>query len=63
MLPDRVSNPGPLTYESGALPIALHGPAYLMLDFYAKTWIRFSLRDKRLFEITEVKMTRVDCMF
>ena len=22
MLPDRVSNPGPLTYESGALPIA-----------------------------------------
>ena len=29
MLPDRVSNPGPLTYESGALPIALHGPAIL----------------------------------
>ena len=27
MLPDRVSNPGPLTYESGALPIALHGLA------------------------------------
>ena len=30
MLPDRVSNPGPLTYESGALPIALRGPAYKM---------------------------------
>ena len=29
MLPDRVSNPGPLTYESGALPIALRGPAGL----------------------------------
>ena len=28
MLPDRVSNPGPLTYESGALPIALRGPAW-----------------------------------
>ena len=28
MLPDRVSKPGPLTYESGALPIALRGPAY-----------------------------------
>ena len=28
MLPDRVSNPGPPTYESGALPIALRGPAY-----------------------------------
>ena len=26
MLPDRVSNPGPLTYESGALPIALRCP-------------------------------------
>ena len=29
MLPDRVSNPGPLTYESGALPTALRGPAVL----------------------------------
>ena len=29
MLPDRVSNPGPLTYESGALPIVLRGPATL----------------------------------
>ena len=28
MLPDRVSNPAPLTYESGALPIALRGPAH-----------------------------------
>ena len=27
MLPDQVSNPEPLTYESGALPIALRGPA------------------------------------
>ena len=26
MLPDRVSNPGPLTYESGALLIALRSP-------------------------------------
>ena len=30
MLPDRISNPGPLTYESGALPIALRGPVTLM---------------------------------
>ena len=30
MLPDRVSNPGPLTYESGAPPIALRGPAPLL---------------------------------
>ena len=35
MLPDRVSNPGPLTYESGALPIALRGPASeIRIDFY-----------------------------
>ena len=34
---------------------------YLMLDLYAETRIRFSLRDKRLFEITEVEITRVDC--
>ena len=31
MLPDRVSNPGPLTYESGALPIALRGPSRIEL--------------------------------
>ena len=34
-----------------------------MLDFYVKTSIRLSLRDKRLFEITEVEITRVDCIF
>ena len=28
MWPDRVSNPGPPTYESDALPIALRGPAF-----------------------------------
>ena len=27
MWPDQVSNPGPLTFESGALPTAIHGPA------------------------------------
>ena len=34
---------------------------YLMLDFYVKTGIRFSVRDKGLFEITEVEIMRVDC--
>ena len=33
---------------------------YLMLDFFVKKRIRFSLRGKRLFEITEVEITRVD---
>ena len=36
---------------------------YLMLDFYVKTGIRLSLRYKRLFEITEVEITRVNCTF
>ena len=35
---------------------------YLMFDFYVKRRIRFSLRDtcKRIFEINEVEITRVD---
>ena len=36
---------------------------YLILDLYVKRGIRFSLRDKRLFEITEVEITRVDCIY
>ena len=30
MCQDRVSNPGPLTYESGALPTALRGKGCIM---------------------------------
>ena len=36
MLSDRVSNPGPLTYESCALPIALRGPAVS----YVAGWLK-----------------------
>ena len=36
---------------------------YLVLDFYVKTRIRFSLRDKQLFEATEDEITKVDCIF
>ena len=36
---------------------------YLMLDFYVKTRIRFSLRDKQLFEIIKIEITRVNCMY
>ena len=35
----------------------------LILDFCAVTRTRFFLRDKRLFEITEVEITRVDCIY
>ena len=45
MLPDRVSNPGPLTYESGALPIALRGPAKIftemLLEYSVTNHIKF----------------------
>ena len=34
MLPDRVSNAGPLTFESGALPTALHGLAPCSKECY-----------------------------
>ena len=34
--------------------------SYLMVDFYVKTRTRISLRDKRLLEMTEVEITRVD---
>ena len=45
MLPDRVSNPGPLTYESGALPIALRGPAHKRRpSFFEKAILVFRLR-------------------
>ena len=55
MLPDRVSNPGPLTYESGALPIALRGQALNIINFpfvpngkfiifrCPKIWVYYSL--------------------
>ena len=54
MLPDRVSNPGPLTYESGDLLIALRGPAgfieamykvqerNVILTFDLATWFVFA---------------------
>ena len=32
MWPDRVSNPGPLTYESDALLTALRGPALYVFN-------------------------------
>ena len=35
---------------------------YPLLDFHVKTGTRFLLRDKRFFEISEVEITRVDCI-
>ena len=52
---------GKIAPEEQSLPLSTIF-YYLMLDFYVKTGIRFSLRDKRLFEITEIEITRVDCI-
>ena len=46
MLPDRVSNPGPLTCESGALPIALRGPARKQITDAAETYKKLRIRYK-----------------
>ena len=40
MWPDRVSNPGPPTYESGALPIALRGPANKYISIFSHKVIK-----------------------
>ena len=37
MLPDQVSNPGPLTCESGVLSIALRGPAKYVVIIHTGT--------------------------
>ena len=42
MWPDRVSNPGPLTYESGALPTALRGPAKRVEACFAASLFTFT---------------------
>ena len=64
MLPDRVSNRGPLTYESGALPIAPRGPAahvqekqMFYFQFYPVIQIRRGKRDHLgiIFDITPLK--------
>ena len=50
MLPDRVSNPGPLTYESGALPIALRGPAKTITSVVMKFYIcQFVLKHCKIY--------------
>ena len=46
MLPDRVSNPGPLTYESGALPIALRGQAAVFGAWHVFLRIELPLLDE-----------------
>ena len=45
----------------GAISPLFHNIFYMLLDFHVKAGTRFSLRDKRLFEISEV-VTGVNCI-
>ena len=45
----------------GAISPLFHNIFYLLLDFHVKAGTRFSLRDKRLFEISAVEIMRVNC--
>ena len=53
MLPDRVSNPGPLTYESGALPIALRGPALSVSRQYSTKVATLEFHDYSCFVVLD----------
>ena len=46
----------------GAISPLMHNILLSDVRFLPKRRIRFSLRDKRLFEIIEVEITRVDCI-
>ena len=48
--------------RGGAISPLFHNIFYLLLDFHVLAGTRFSLRDKRLSEISEVEITRVDCI-
>ena len=48
MWPDRVSNPGPLTYESDALPTALRGPAIKTAELLSLKVYLFMLDSNQL---------------
>ena len=46
-----------------AISPLFHNISYQLLDFHAEAGTRVSLRDKRLFEISEVEIMRVNCIF
>ena len=46
----------------GAISPLFHNIFYMLLDFNVYAGNRFSLRDKRLFEISEVGIARVNCI-
>ena len=62
MWPHRVSNPGPLTYESDALPNALRGPAFCVGRLFRQSlvYIEASIFIRKvIFEIDKIKINKI----
>ena len=57
MLPDGVSNPGTLTYESGALPIA--GPRSAGLSLPRKSVVRLTDRPDMTLDVYRGRKTTI----
>ena len=53
MLPDWVSNPRPLTYESGVLPIALRGPALCICKNVLSIMVQTLIATKKYHKISK----------
>ena len=63
MWPDRVSNPGPPTYESGALPIALRSPAGQDTVYYMQLRQGKIIQKQKMQELSSLFMThRINVM-
>ena len=46
----------------GAISPLFHNIFYMLLDFHVQAGTRFSLPDKRLLEISEFEIARVNCI-
>ena len=63
MWPDRVSNPGPLTNESGALPYALPGPANVLYTVCFTCNIGIYFLNSTYFNFNPFKSNKFLCFF
>ena len=59
MWPDQVSNPGPLTYESGALPTAQRGPVNFKYTINNHATLAGDISSLNLLAIFDVSSLRI----
>ena len=52
-----------ILWKRGEISLLFHNIFYLLLDLHVQAGTRFSLRDKRLFEISEFEIARVNCIY